>query len=269
MRSRYRLVVAYDGSGFHGFAPNPGVRTVAGVLTEALSPMLGTPVSLTCAGRTDAGVHAWGQVVHFDGPSGVDTERLRDACNKMCGPAVVVREACVVAGDFDARRDATSRVYRYSVLSGRVPDPFRAHLSWHQPEPLDITAMNEAARHFVGEHDFASFCRRRTARLPTGDRIEGSTVRRVLRAVWSEQPDELLRFEIEATAFCHQMVRSITGTLVAVGRGRMPGASLPAVLAARDRHAAGPVAPPHGLCLWAVRYGGGPPVADGVPDPLS
>jgi len=249
---RVRGAVAYDGSPFHGFAANDAVRTVAGDLNEALSRVAGVPVAVTCAGRTDRGVHAVGQVVSFDLPADADLDRIRRSVNRQCGPAVVLYSLEPAGDDFDARFSATGRRYRYRVLARQDPDPFLAATTWHVAAPLDVAAMQEAAGHLVGEHDFASFCRRPK---PAVGEPEPSLVRRIEEASW-EGPDVdgLLVFEVSATAFCHQMVRSIVGTLVEVGRGRRPAAGMPDVLAARDRHAAGAPAPPHGLTLWAVRY---------------
>jgi tRNA pseudouridine38-40 synthase len=269
---KVRLVVAYDGTGFHGFAVNEGVRTVAGTLTEALSTVVRQEVALTGAGRTDAGVHAWGQVISVDLPEGVDLADLARRLNKLCAPDIAVRSAEPIADDFDARFSAHWRRYRYDVWNAPYPNPLLASRAWHVATALDVGAMNAAAQHLVGEHDFASFCRR-----PKVD--EGTTapslVRRVSDARWSdasaafsgasctdsvrvalenERAGPLLRFEIRANAFCHQMVRSIVGTLVDVGTGKLSSEEMPAILAARDRGGAGQVAPPCGLTLWEVGY---------------
>ena len=253
---RVRLHLAYDGAPYHGFAANPGVPTIAGELTAALSQVLRADINLTGAGRTDRGVHAAGQVVSFDAPArGLDLHRLRRACNRLCGPAIVVRSAELAAPDFDARFSASARIYHYDVLNAAVPDPLRAARVWHVAEPLDVAAMNEAASHLVGEHDFSSFCRKRMVRDPeSGEQVEATLVRNVVAAAWTALADDVLRLRIEANAFCHQMVRAITGTLVDVGRGRTTPDDLPAILAARDRSAAGTLAPPHGLTLAEVRY---------------
>ncbi len=256
-RVRVRLLVAYDGTGYRGFAPNRDVRTVGGSLTEALERVLGHEVALTCAGRTDAGVHAWGQVVSFDAdPDRFEPDALRASLSAQCGPDVVVREVDPVAPGFDARFDATSRTYRYSLLNRVVGDPFTRHTSWHVTAPLDLAAMQQAATALVGEHDFSSFCRRKLVTGPGGGQIEASRVRRVHRAGWSDLGEGRLRFEIEANSFCQQMVRSVVGTLVQLGRapGREPHEAMVAVIEARDRAAARTLAPPHGLCLWEVAY---------------
>ena len=242
--AKVRLVVAYDGTDFHGFAAQSGVRTVGGVLGAALEKVLRHPVELSCAGRTDRGVHAWGQVVSFDAEPGLDEWRLQRSVTSMLQPEVVVRSCELVQPGFDARRSATWREYRYTVVNRPVPDPFRDRFSWWVPEPLDLRALRLGADPFVGEHDFASFCRKG----PEGS----TTVRRVLRSRWIDEGDGVLRYEIRATAFCWQMVRSIVGTLVDVGVGRRKPGEVLGVLRARDRAAVGNLAPPSGLCLWEV-----------------
>jgi tRNA pseudouridine38-40 synthase len=251
---RVRCVLAYDGGAFHGFAEQPGLPTVAGRLSIALEKVLGHPVDIVGAGRTDRGVHARGQVVSFDVSAAVLSrlghDLLRRRLNRLCGPELVVRTIEAAAADFSARFSARSRRYRYLITNQPVPDPLRRAFTWWIPEPLAVRSMQAAADVLIGEHDFSSFCRR-----PKGaGAAEVSLARRVLDARWSEPSPGQLCFEIEAAAFCHQMVRSVVGTLVAMGRGeRRPGEML-AILAAADRSAAAPIAPPHGLCLWHVEY---------------
>ena len=247
---RVRATVAYDGGPYHGFAVNEGVRTVGGDLTDALIKCLRQSVALTCAGRTDTGVHAWGQVVSFDAPDDVDLLGVRTAVNRMLAPAIAIRALESAPAGFDARFDATGRTYRYTVLNREVPDPFLAATAWHYPRGLDIDAMNAAAAFLVGEHDFSSFCRRQH----NADGTEKSRVRQILRADWEAEDDNLLHFEIESSSFCHQMVRSITGTLVDIGAERRPPEAMVAILAAKDRSSVPNLAPPHGLCLWSVSY---------------
>jgi tRNA pseudouridine38-40 synthase len=241
------MLVAYDGSGFHGFAVQPGHRTVAGVLQAAIEKVARQPVELVCAGRTDRGVHAWGQVVSLDLAAEVDLERLHRALLKLCGPELVVREMAVADPGFSARFSATGRTYRYTVLNRRVPDPFRARTSWHVAKPLDVELLALACDPFIGEHDFSAFCRR-----PKGEPV--SLVRRVRRAAWTDLGDGVVRLEIEATAFCHQMVRSIVGTMVAAGRAEVKAGEIRGILRSGQRSAAAPIAPPEGLCLWHVSY---------------
>lgn len=245
-----RLTVAYDGSGFHGFAATPGVRTVGGALTEAIERVLGAPVRLSCAGRTDKGVHGHGQVVSFDAPADVDLDRLVRSVNAMCGPAVVVRDAAVVPDGFDARHSAVTRRYRYTVLNTPVPDPLLAGRVWWVGDGLDLAAMRLGCDPLIGEHDFTSFCK-----VPRG--VDSFTmVRRVIDARWVDLGGGSLRFDIEASSFCQQMVRSVVGLLVDVGRGRARAGDVAAVLRARDRSLVRTVAPPDGLVLWEVLYDG-------------
>lgn len=253
---RARLTVAYDGAAFHGFAANEGVTTVAGTLTECISRVVRAPVELTGAGRTDAGVHGWGQVISFDLPADVDLDDLAHRVNRMCAPTIAVRDPAWVDDDFSARFSARWRHYRYTVLNTPAGHPLLAGVTWHVPQRLDLAVLQLAADAVVGEHDFSSFCRR--PKLAPGAPAV-SLVRRVISTHWSEVADDtfgvpLLRFEIRANAFCHQMVRAITGTLVDIGLGRIGAGDLTAILAARDRSAAGQVAPPQGLTLWEVGY---------------
>ena len=245
---RIRLVVAYDGTDFHGFAEQHGqkVRTVGGALRAALEQVAQQPVELTCAGRTDAGVHAWGQVVNCDLPVDLAPERVMRSLTKMLGPAIVVRSVDLVSPAFGARYDAQWRSYEYTVVNRPVADPFRARYAWWVPQPLDLRAMRTAADVFIGEHDFAAFCRKG----PEGT----TTVRRVIDSVWCDLGDGVLRYDVRATAFCWQMVRSLVGTLVDVGLGKMRSGDILGVLRAGDRSLAGQVAPSHGLCLREVGY---------------
>lgn len=260
---RVRLTVAYDGSGFHGFAPNAGVRTVAGVLAEAIGRWAGHEVELTCAGRTDTGVHAWGQVVTVDIAAarleGDDRlAALARSVNRMCGPEVAVRDLAVVDDAFDARFSALARRYRYRIWNHPEPDPFSARHAWHVDRPLERAALRLACDPLIGEHDFSTFCRK-----PKRRDVEPSLVRRVIDARWVEEGDGMLRFEIEASAFCHHMVRSIVGMMASIGLGRMSAGEVTGAIAARDRsRVGGDMAPPHGLTLWTVRYPGWSSVDD-------
>ena len=248
---RVRLDVAYDGAPFAGFAANPGVKTVGGTLAASIEKVLRHPVRLTCAGRTDAGVHAWGQVVTFDAAEdGLDLVALQRAVNKMCAPSIVVRAASVAEPDFDARFSARARRYRYTVLNTPTPSPFLAQWAWHVPEPLDLRVLRMACDPLIGEHDFTSFCRR--PKVPAG--VSFTMVRRVIDARWHDLGDGVLRFDVEATSFCQQMVRSLTSILVEAGLGKRTAADVKWALEAQDRQAAAPPAPPHGLVLWEVVY---------------
>lgn len=251
---RARFVVAYRGGRFRGFAASPGVRSVMGVLRAEMEKVLRCPVELTGAGRTDAGVHAWGQVVSGDLPADADLDDLARRLNKLCAPDVAVRSAVWADPGFDARFSATWRQYHYHVWNDPAPNPLLGELAWHVAAPLDIEAMGRAAVDLVGEHDFSSFCRK----PKVGDDDPEPSMTRILHLARWEQMDgsPLLRFEVRASAFCHQQVRSMVGTLVDIGLGRLAPDCIPAVLELRDRAAAGRVAPPEGLVLWAVGYDG-------------
>ena len=245
------MTVAYDGTGFSGFAPNPGVKTVGGSLRTSLERILRHQVPLTCAGRTDAGVHGWGQVVTFDANRDIELDRVVRSVNLMCAPSIVVRAADLVPAEFDARRSATARSYRYTVLNTPTPNPLLVKTVWHVPEPLDLSAMRLGCDPLIGSHDFSSFCRK--PRMPD-DAGPPSMVREVRDARWLDLGEGLLRFDIEAASFCHQMVRAIVGTLVDVGLGKRTAGEVRGILEARTRSAAAGIAPPHGLVLWEVTY---------------
>ena len=246
--SRVRMTIAYDGTGFSGFSENLNVRTVGGELKAALATFLRHPVDLIVAGRTDAGVHAWGNVAHFDTEADVDVVTLQRHLNSMLGPAIVVRSAEIAAPGFNARHDAVARRYRYTVLNRPVPDPFLARTTWHVPQPLDLSLLRLACDPLIGEHDFSSFCR-------VQKRVPGaSLIRLVYDARWVEAGDGLLRFDIDASSFCQQMVRALVGTMVPMGMGKQRPGEMAGILRARDRSAANRVAPARGLCLWEVVY---------------
>jgi tRNA pseudouridine38-40 synthase len=241
--STYRLDITYDGTSFHGYARQRDVRTVQGVLEAALARAIG-PVETTVAGRTDAGVHARQQVVSFGTETTVDVERLIRSLNSLL-PNDVAAVACSEVEDgFSARFTALSRSYRYTILNRPARDPLRRSTTWHIPETLDVQAMQHAAGAFIGEHDFASLCRKAEGR---------STIREVLEASWVRDGD-IVEFRVTATAFCHQMVRSMVALCVEVGRGRVDTGDVVGILAARDRAAAKGAAPPQGLVLWGVGY---------------
>ncbi len=249
-----RLLVAYDGTDFRGFAHSEGVRTVEGELVGALERIVRRPVELELGGRTDAGVHGWGQVVNGLVPADTDHYRLVTSINRLLRPEISVRAPEWVDGSFSSRFTATSRTYRYDVWNDRSPNPLLARNVWHVGPSLDVEAMDAAAAQLLGHHDFSSFCRR----PDPGPGYAAPSMRRVLKSAAWTRPDDspLLRFEITASSFCNQMVRSIVGTLIAVGHGRVEPAAMAGILAAQDRSGAGQVAPPTGLTLWNVSFDG-------------
>jgi tRNA pseudouridine38-40 synthase len=238
-------MLAYDGTRFRGWARNAGQRTVEGVLSDALGRALGSAPRLSVAGRTDAGVHARGQVASFRAEDGIDLDRLQRSINRMLAPEIVAGEVLGAPDGFDARFSASAREYRYRIDVGAWPDPFDARFVWHRPGELSLSAMREGARPLLGEHDFASFCRRPAS---------GGTTRRLERLSVARR-GERLEISARANAFLHQMVRTLVGTLVRVGEGRLDAAAVPGILAARDRARAGQMAPAHGLTLERVVYG--------------
>lgn len=248
MTRTVRLLLAYDGTGFRGWAAqrDRSIRTVERSLTEALEAVIPRPVRLSVAGRTDAGVHARGQVASFVTSSARGTRALRGAVNGRLAPEVVVLAADEAPDGFDARFSATAREYRFRIDVGDVPDPFTARYVWHHPCAPDLRAMRAAARHLVGERDFTSFCRHPGPGKPTVRHLQRVSV--ALRG-------ERLELGFRANAFLHQMVRALTGTLVAVGEGKVDPGVLPSILEARDRSAARQIAPAHGLTLERVVYG--------------
>ncbi|MCC6176722.1 MAG: tRNA pseudouridine(38-40) synthase TruA [Chloroflexi bacterium] len=243
-----RLTLAYEGTRYAGFSLQPGRTTIQEVVEGALTQCLGETIRVTAAGRTDAGVHASGQVVSFATRGRLAPAEVRRALNALLPEDVVVETAAAAPDWFDARRSATRRHYRYVIWNQPRRSLWWRRWAWHVPDPLDVPSMQEAASALLGRHDFASFASQ-AAREPAGH----STERVVEQAAWWSEAG-LLGFEITATAFLRHMVRGIVGTLVQVGRGQLSASALPSVLAARDRRRAGPNAPPHGLMLTGVEY---------------
>ncbi len=244
---RVRFDLAYEGTGFAGWARQPDQRTVQGVLEDALREVLRLPgaPSLTVAGRTDAGVHARGQVAHGDLESPPPIRWL----NAVLPDDVRVRGVREAAPGFDARFSALSRRYSYRVTD-EPADPLRRRDTLAWGHRLDVDAMNAAAQLLTGEHDFAAYCKRREG---------ATTIRRLLALSWSRASDGVLEARVEADAFCHSMVRALVGALLTVGEGRRPVQWPGEVLATAVRDSAVPVVPAHGLCLEEVRY---PPDAE-------
>jgi tRNA pseudouridine38-40 synthase len=253
-----RFTIAYDGTDFSGWQAQPGQSTVQGALTDVLEKLTQRRVTICAAGRTDAGVHAAGQVVNFKTQSAMTTEEFQRSFNALLPPSIRVNAAEDVGPDFHSRWDALAKTYRYRIFRGRVVPPFLWRYVQHDPYEMNFDAMAEAARHFEGEHDFTSFA------ASTGseeDDRERTTIRTIYRS-------ELLRaqstnshssveewvYVVRGKSFMRYMVRKMLGTLVDVGRGKLAPADLPELFALRDRSKSGATMPPHGLCLESVEY---------------
>jgi tRNA pseudouridine38-40 synthase len=245
-----RLDIAYHGAGFAGWAAQSGLRTVQGELEAALGRVLGSPMPLTVAGRTDAGVHAWGQVASF-AANREPPDELGRALNSLTGPDLAVLSVRPVAEPFDARRDARSRTYCYRLLAERTPNPFEGGVALHWPHRLDDAALAACADALIGTHDFTAFTPTQTEHV----RFE----RDILRAEWHERQAVLghgrvLELWIEADAFMRNMVRVLVGTMLEVGGGRRSLEDFGLLLGGARRERAGDTAPAHGLHLASVRY---------------
>lgn len=244
-RDTWRFVVAYDGTAFVGWARQEGQRTVQDVLEKALSTVAGERVQVRAAGRTDAGVHARGQVVSTTFSSRVPPEKMMVAACSQLPPDVSVVRAERMHESFDAKRDSLGKRYVYRVHNAVPHDPFRGAVSWHLRKPLDVPLMIQAATLFVGEHDFESF---------RSVHCDAAHARRYLWRASIDIVDQLLSFEVRGNAFCRHMIRCLMGTLVDVGRGRYTPDDVARMLEARDRRQAGVTAPPEGLTLEEVYY---------------
>ena len=243
---RVRLDLGYDGTEFSGWARQPERRTVCGVLEESLSQVFRQPLTLTVAGRTDAGVHASGQVAHVDLPVESDVDGLPKRLSRILPADVRVFRATRVPDEFDARFTALRRHYEYRVADAPFgADPLRRldTISW--PRPLSLTALCEASELLLGEHDFCAFCKRREG---------ATTIRELQRLAWTRGEDGVLTAAVSADAFCHSMVRSLVGALLAVGEGRKPVDWPASLLRSTERSSSVTVAPPHGLTLVRVDY---------------
>jgi tRNA pseudouridine38-40 synthase len=257
---RIKLTIEYDGTDFKGWqVQNESTRTVQGAIENALRIVCGQPVRIAGAGRTDAGVHARGQVASFAMPDDVrvPTSELCAALNGNCPGDVSVVSAEEVPEDFHAQRSATGKIYSYSVLNRREPAALLRRTHWQMRYPQDVMKLRAAAAFLVGTHDFTSFATKlaetQAQRAEDGKR-ELETVRTIQRIDWIQGQSGVLKMEIEGSGFLYQMVRTIVGTLVEVGRGARQPEWVADVLAAKDRRAAGPTAPPVGLCLERVFY---------------
>ncbi len=241
-----RLTIAYDGTEYHGFQrQTPPIKAVQNVLEKVLEQVFGDTIELAAAGRTDAGVHAYGQVVNFFTDGSIPIDRVTRAVNGLLPPDITVKEASEAARDFSALHSARRKTYQYRILQGDTPDPFRRNFAWHIRQPLDTSAMATAAEMLLGRHDFSAF--RAAGGAPM------SPVRTMDIANVQREDDEI-HLIFRADGFLYHMVRNIVGTLANIGRGTIPPAEIAAILAAKDRRRAGATAPAAGLYLVSVEY---------------
>lgn len=246
--ARVKITVSYDGTDFHGFARQPELRTVQGVLEEAIWRTCGKRIEVFGASRTDAGVHARRQVIHvdLDESPGIPHEQLAYALRRQFPQDITLLSTHVVAADFHARHNALRKTYRYTVCMGQIWDVFRVRYEHRIHTFLDIDAMAEAAIPLLGTHDFTSFC---YAHAQQESKI------RTIEDIRVVQCDKTTVFvEVTGKAFLHNMIRILAGTLLEVGKGRLQPRDVEGILAQKDRRVAGPTAPPHGLTLWDIVY---------------
>lgn len=243
---RYKATFAYDGSSYSGFQIQPNGKTVQAEIERALQKMhKGQAISVTASGRTDTGVHARGQVIHFDSPLVLPSERWVKALNGLVPDDIAFYTVEAVSSQFHARFDATGKTYKYFLYNGTVRDPFKRHYAYHFQYPIQIEKMRRAAKELVGTFDYTSFCSAKT---------EVACKVRTVSEIKIDQMDGELVFSLTGNGFLYNMVRIIVGTLIDVGTGRIAVEAIPSIIAAKDRTVAGKTAPAHGLYLWEVFY---------------
>ena len=244
--TRYKLTIEYDGTSYAGFQIQDDIKTVASVVTNAIYNVSRESITLTCAGRTDSGVHAEGQIVHFDLNKNLKPYQIIEAINSYLKTEQVSIVNCEIVDEkFDARRSSKGKIYRYQILNRRTNSPLMQNRVWHMKTDLNIKAMQEAAKHFEGEHDFESF------------RASGCQAKHAIRQIdyiKIAETNDLIIIHVKGNAFVHNMVRIITGTLVEVGLGKIAADSIPDILKAKDRTKAGRTAPAAGLFLEQVLF---------------
>jgi tRNA pseudouridine38-40 synthase len=245
-----RLLLAYDGSEFSGWQVQPDAATIQGTLASAIGRVTGEKVLPQGSGRTDAGVHALGQVASFAIESPIPPENLVKALNDVLPSSVRVLEALEAASDFHARKSAHSKIYRYRIYRAAICPPFLARYVWHYPYPLDEDAMQQAAGSVIGEHDFTSFA---AVDAERGHEDEISCVRRIFVSTW-ERAGQELTYTVQGSGFLHHMVRNLVGTFLLVGKNTLKAENISEILTARNRAAAGATAPASGLYLVSVDY---------------
>jgi tRNA pseudouridine38-40 synthase len=262
----WKLTLTYDGGAYHGWQVQPGLSTIQGELQAAIRRVLGSKWSEAPlpqgSGRTDAGVHALGQVASFPLGPAIPPENLQRALNRTLPPAIRVLETQLVPDGFHARHSACAKTYEYRIFRGTLCSPFLAPYVHHCRWKLDLAALQEAASAVVGEHDFTSLaasdpdlgCRSEEEAETEPNSPAKSPVRTIFSSDWTEAPDGTLVYRVRGNGFLHHMVRNLVGTMLEIGRGQFPAGFMTAILAARSRSAAGPTAPAKGLFLHSVEY---------------
>lgn len=246
METKFKLVIEYDGTAYHGWQRQASDRSIQAEIEKALTVMTRREISLAASGRTDAGVHALGQVAHFVCETKITAEEFLKGLNSLLPADIVIRSCKRVAAEFHARYDARCKTYQYRILNRPIPSAVDNRFVWHLRQDLDLDAMQAAVAYIVGKHDFKAF-------EGTGS-PRSSTVRTIFRAEFIRKDEDYLIFEIEGEGFLRYMVRNIVGTLVEVGRGKLTPAAFEAILESRAREEAGATAPPQGLFLVRVDY---------------
>ncbi|MDM5311386.1 tRNA pseudouridine(38-40) synthase TruA [Peribacillus frigoritolerans] len=243
---KYKCVIAYDGTDFAGYQVQPEKRTIQSEFEAVLAQMhKGTIIKVTASGRTDSGVHAKGQVLHFESPLTFPTENWIKAFSALLPTDIIVLEVDIVPDDFHARFHTTGKEYRYIVARSKLRDPFKRNYAYHYPYPLNVEAMREAISYLIGTHDFTSFC---SAKTEVVDKV------RTINEMDFEESDDFLVFRFVGEGFLYNMVRILVGTLLDVGSGKMSPHDMSGILDKRDRSFAGKTAPAQGLYLWKVFY---------------
>jgi tRNA pseudouridine38-40 synthase len=240
-----RMIVSYDGTDYHGFQTQPTRNTIQDKLQNAIKSLTGENVQVYGSGRTDAGVHAKGQVIHFHTGSKIPIERWALALNCRLPASIAIQEADEVRHDFHAQHSAKKKTYRYAIRNSKFPNVFERKFQLHLSRSLDLSAMKEAASFLIGTFEYTSFCSKRTSKE--------NHERTLYRSEWVQEEDVLYYF-IEGNGFLYNMVRIIVGTMIEVGDGKRAADSISDILLAKDRGAAGPTAPALGLSLWYVEY---------------
>lgn len=247
------MIVSYDGSAYNGFQSQPNSNTIQDKIEEALCTLTGETIKITASGRTDAGVHARGQVINFHTESRIPIDRWCMALNSRLPDDIIVTDAREVSETFHARRSAIRKTYRYSIRCGRYKDVFRRHLEYHHYGSLDVEAMRLALSYLVGEHDFTSFCSVHTTAKTNVRTIYNASISTNEQYIGNMKSTQLF-IDITGNGFLYNMVRIIVGTLIEVGEGKRVPDDMRRILESRDRTQAGPTAMAHGLMLWEVLY---------------